>query len=120
MALEPGLTYTYKDEINGFVEQPEKIKQYADHALVFMIKGVVYKWQQPIAYYFCEGSISGVKLKEILNKIVTAVGETGLQPLVLVSDQGASFRSALKTLQEETRRSQLLDNKIPGNSSTTI
>lgn len=117
MALETGLTYTHKDEICGFVDLQDKTNQFADHVLVFMIKGVVHKWQQPIAYYFCEGATSGVKLKQILKEIVTKVGETGLIPLALVSDQGAAFQSALKNLQEETRRSQILENKSTGTVS---
>lgn len=114
MALETGLNYISKDEIRGFVDLKERTSQIADHVLVFMIKGVVHKWQQPVAYYFCEGSTSGVMLKQILKEIVIAVGETGLIPLALVSDQGASFQSALKKLQEETRRLQLLENKPTG------
>lgn len=114
MALAMSFTYTYKDEICGFLELDEKNNRIADHALVFLLKGVVHKWQQPIAYYFCEGSTSGITLKGILKKIVTAVGETGLIPLVLISDQGASFQSALRNLKEETKRNQILENKNTG------
>lgn len=111
MALQAGLNYTYKDDICGFVELPERQNQFADHVLVFMIKGIVQKWQQPIAYYFCEGATSSLKLKQILRDVVTAVGETGLKPLALVSDQGASFQAALRRFQEDTRRSQILTKK---------
>lgn len=120
MSLEAAVTYTFKDEISGFTELSERKPQFADHALVFMIKGVVHKWQQPIAYYFCEGSTSGSELKEILKNIVTAVGDTGLIPIALVSDQGASFQSALKSLKEDTRREQILANKNTGKKNVVV
>lgn len=115
MALEPGLTYIqHKDKITGFVELIEQTNDFADHALVFMVKGVIHKWQQPIAFYFCKGATSGVVMKQILKEIVTAVGETGLLPLVLVADQGAAFQSAIKSLQEDTKRAQILNNEHIG------
>lgn len=113
IALQTGLIYTHKDEICGFVDTTEKRKEFADHALVFLIKGVVFKWQQPIAYYLCQGSTSALDIKRILKDIVTAVGEAGLIPLVVISDQGTSFRSAIKSLQEETKATQIRENKNP-------
>ncbi|XP_047994897.1 uncharacterized protein LOC125233078 [Leguminivora glycinivorella] len=47
-------------------------------------------------------------MKAIIKDIVAAVCETGLQPIALISDQGTSFQSAFKSLQEETKRSQIL------------
>ncbi|XP_063385647.1 uncharacterized protein LOC134671933 isoform X3 [Cydia fagiglandana] len=109
MKLEAGVHYSRKhDNINGFVELSEKTNHLADHALAFMIKGAVYKWQQPMAYYFSEGAASGPQMKAIIKEIVAAVCETGLQPIALISDQGTSFQSAFKSLQEDTRRSQII------------
>ncbi|XP_063821363.1 uncharacterized protein LOC135071511 [Ostrinia nubilalis] len=108
MALEPALFYSNKnDNISGFVELNKKINNLADHALVFMARGAVCKWQQPVAFYFTEGAVSSQNLQIILKEIVNAVVETGLLPIALVSDQGSSFQSALKTLQENTRGEQI-------------
>ncbi|CAH2035705.1 unnamed protein product, partial [Iphiclides podalirius] len=108
VALESGLTYERKqDSIIGFVELPEKTNDFADHALVFMLRGSIYKWQQPLAYYFCKGATSGFQLKTIIKDVVTAVGNTGLLPIAVVCDQGTAFQSALKSLQEDTRREQI-------------
>lgn len=63
MALEAGLFYEPTDEISGLVETIGRQKKFADHALVFMIKGIVCNWKQPIAYYFCEGATSKNDLK---------------------------------------------------------
>lgn len=115
MALDTGLTYLQKDVIHGFVDLTERTNDFADHVLCFMIKGAVYKWQQPIAYYFCEGATKAIELKSILKIIVESVGETGLIPIALISDQGSAFQSALKSLQQDTRREQILAEEIIGN-----
>lgn len=114
MALEAGLFYTPTDEISGFVETVEKQKKFADHALVFMIKGIAHNWKQPIAYYFCEGATSKNDLKNIIKEVVSAVQKTGLIPLALVSDQGTSFQAALNSLKEDTRIDQIRRNKHTG------
>ncbi|XP_050663944.1 uncharacterized protein LOC126964709 [Leptidea sinapis] len=65
-------------------------------------------WQQPLAFYFCKGATSGVELKILIEKIITAVANTGLKPVAVVCDQGTAFQAALKGLQEETRRNQII------------
>lgn len=109
VALEASVTYDkHRDAINGFVELAERTNDFADHALVFMLRGAIYKWEQPFAFYFCKGATSGVQLKKIITDIVTAVTDTGLLPVALISDQGTAFQSALKGLLEVTRRAQIL------------
>lgn len=110
MSLETALNYDkHKDYINGLVELKERTDDFADHALVFMLRGAVYKWQQPLAFYFCKGATSATQLKTLIRDVIIAVGETGLKPIALISDQGSAFRSALKSLQDDTRRQQILD-----------
>lgn len=109
VALEPGLTYNkHRDEIDGFVELCEKTNEFADHALVFMLRGAVYKWQQPFAYYFCKGATSSVELKIIIKDVIASVSDIGLLPIALICDQGTAFRSAIKRLQEDTQKAQLI------------
>lgn len=118
MALEAALTYYYeshKDVITGFVELSEKTSDFADHALVFMLRGVVQKWQQPLVFYFCKGATSGVQLKAIIKNIIVAVGDTGLIPVELICHQGTAFQSALKSLQADTQREQLIAGEKSGN-----
>ncbi|CAK1601872.1 unnamed protein product, partial [Parnassius mnemosyne] len=112
VALEVAVSYDkHKDLISGFVELNKKTSDFADHALVFMLRGVVHKWQQPLAFYFCKGATSGVELKDIIKDMITAVGNTGLRPVALVCDQGTAFQSALKSLQEDTRREQIISGE---------
>lgn len=108
MALDLATTYSSnKDAIVGFVDLQKKEREFADHALVFMLRGAVCKWQQPIAFYFCEGATKTQDLKRIIKDIIAAVTETGLKPIALVSDQGTSFQSALNELLEESKVNQL-------------
>lgn len=47
------------ETVIGFVDDGETRKpQLADHALVFMVRGVIKKYKQPVQYTFCAGSTS--------------------------------------------------------------
>lgn len=109
MHLDEGLNYNqHKDNINGFVCLDEKHNEFADQALVFMLRGAVAKWQQAFAFYFCKGTVNPVVLKNIIKEVVAAVVDIGLHPVATICDQGSTFRRALEELQVETRRQQLL------------
>ncbi|XP_049701000.2 uncharacterized protein LOC126055534 isoform X1 [Helicoverpa armigera] len=119
MSLDTALTYDKnRDCINGFVELNEKQNQFADHALVFMLRGAVYKWQQPIAFYYCQGATSGTELKKILRDVVAVLVECGLKPICVICDQGTSFQAALKSFREDTKRDQILADQEPDGSVT--
>ncbi|KAH9629123.1 hypothetical protein HF086_008572 [Spodoptera exigua] len=106
VALTPHLTYVEsKDEIRGFKDLgSQTFLNYADHALVFMLRGLCSNWKQPICYYFCEGTTSAIEVKRIVQEVVAKVAISGLVPIALVCDQGTTFRSALKGLREDTEQ----------------
>lgn len=108
VALTPYLIYNEnKDKINGFVEiAGERKQKFADHALVFMIRGICSSWRQSIAYYFCAGTVAAAELEKILKEIIPKLSEAGLKPLALVCDQGSTFRSCLKNIKATTARLQ--------------
>lgn len=115
MSLDTALTYNkHKDSVSGFVELQEKKCKFADHALVFMLRGAVYRWQQPICFYYCEGATSAIELKNILKQLVDTVVNLGLKPIATICDQGTAFQSALNHIREETKRDALLQNINPG------
>lgn len=72
-----------------------------------MIRGAIHKWQQPIAYYFCEGATKRDQLKVIIKEIVAAVVDAGLLPVALICDQGTTFQSTINSLLEDTKREQV-------------
>lgn len=51
--LEASLTYDMKsDSITGLQECGDPVKSaFADHAVMFMARGIARKWKQPMAYY---------------------------------------------------------------------
>lgn len=59
ISLEPGVQYNKQlDCIEGIVDYGTDHREikFADHALVFMIRGLFKKWKQPICFFFCEGT----------------------------------------------------------------
>lgn len=58
MCLSSGFTYNQVlDNIDGFVNTGQhKNQNVADHALVFMVRGIRKKFKQPVCYSFCQGA----------------------------------------------------------------
>lgn len=54
MSLTPQIFYdAHKDKFDGFATNQNN--KFADHVLVFMVKGLKKNFKQPIAYYFTTG-----------------------------------------------------------------
>lgn len=64
MSLKPNVTYNErKDLVIGFVNNGRETKQeFADHAQVFMIRGLIRKYKQPVAYTFSQSATKGPEL----------------------------------------------------------
>lgn len=104
VALSSGVNYSSSEKkIVGIVdfEQSEREHKFADHALVFMVRGICESWKQVFAYYFCEGTTPSHRLAIILKEVVKAVKECNLCPLALVCDQGATNRGAISYLKKD-------------------
>lgn len=117
VALTPHLTYVEaKGQIKGFKDlgDEQRYYNYADHALVIMLRGVCSNWKQPIAYYFCEGTTSAAEVRRIWQEVVARVSKTGLIPIALVCDQGTTFRSALKMFRKVTERERYIKGEQDG------
>jgi hypothetical protein len=70
----------------------------ANHALVFMLRGVYKKWKQPVAYYSMHGSTKGDILVNLLIKVLDAWQNAGLEVVASEGDMGANNIKALKQL----------------------
>ncbi|KAL0859098.1 hypothetical protein ABMA27_010940 [Loxostege sticticalis] len=117
VSLTPHLSFVEsEDRVDGFVDFGEPQKKLCDHALVFMVRGIVGSWRQPFAYYLCEGTTPAAKLKNILRDVIDAITHIGLRPKAVVCDQGSTFQACLKSLREDMRRCQeqqrLTDNQV--------
>lgn len=72
ISLSRGLDYNVTaDEIHGFVHSGTyKSQELADHALVFMIRGIKKKFKQPIAYSFYQGATKSNELVKQLKQVI--------------------------------------------------
>ena len=64
--------------------------QVAHSALVLMVRGVVCKWKQPVAYYLANESARSGRLKTIIFEALGHLEEMGLNVVCVVSDQGSN------------------------------
>lgn len=118
MALSPHMEYNpKKDRASGFVNHiGESSRKIADHVLVFMIRGVMKNYKQPIFYSFCSGSTPKEILAGHIKTIIKQLHVIGFTVLATVCDQGTSNTSAINYLIEETRGDYLRKNKDFKNS----
>ena len=70
----------------------------ANHATVFMIRGLTHKWKQPFAFFFSNGTMRSNKLKTLMLDGIRMINNTGLKCVGVVCDQGANNLSVMKSL----------------------
>ncbi len=67
MSIKEGLTYdSSNDLIEGFSWGLEMSNELANHAIVFMAKGIIHSWKQPLGYFLSSGPMSGNDMKPLL------------------------------------------------------
>ncbi|VEN57200.1 unnamed protein product, partial [Callosobruchus maculatus] len=113
ISLQPGLQYNQKNDcIEGLVDfgGSERSVGFADHALVFMLKGIYKKWKQPICYTFCENATPKAHLVKLIKDIVRGVKQVGLHIVATICDQGTTNVAAINILLNDTRAYCLRNN----------
>ncbi|KAK9710416.1 Transposase protein [Popillia japonica] len=106
MALEASLSYNIKkDYIHGFENCGEiRIKKFADHAMVFMARGLRKKWKQPIAFYFSESGMRSIDLVRNIKNCIQALHQIDLHVVATICDQHTTNTAAINHLKEQTSR----------------
>ena len=95
MAIKQGLAYDGKrDRVEGFAEG----EALADHALAFVVRGIVHRWKQPFAFFFSCGPISAATMKTLLFDAIERLQKIGLTVVVVLSDQGSNNISLFQTM----------------------
>ena len=104
VSLKMHLQYCYqKEKIIGFEDWGTKrTRKYADHALVFMLRGIKTGWKIPVAYNFCSAQTTYDQLTLCIKEVVRAVTKAGYKIAATVCDQGSSNMRAIKALQKDT------------------
>ena len=80
--------------------------QRADHALVFMVRGVARPLKQVLAYYFTAGTIPTLSLKNLIETLIAQLQNIGLNFLSTVCDQGPTNKAAVTQLSAEINQTE--------------
>ncbi|KAH0818544.1 hypothetical protein GEV33_004247 [Tenebrio molitor] len=74
----------------------------ADHANVFMVKGIHRQWKQAVSFNFSSGPIKSQKLKPLLLEIIKECKQIGLEVVATVCDQGSANQAVINSLLKDT------------------
>jgi len=89
----------FNQKLEGYEDYgTERTCNVANHALLFMVRGLHRKWKQPVAYYFIRGSTKAGLLMKFLKEVLGACQNAGLHVVATVCDMGANNVSALQML----------------------
>jgi len=72
--------------------------KFANHALLFIVRGLHQKWKQPLAYYLSRGSTKAEMLVQFLKEVLGALQNVGLHVVATVCDMGTNNVKAMKLL----------------------
>ena len=101
MSISERLVYLSKsDKIEGFetIRPNNKTPFVANHACVFMVKGLVEKWKQPVGYEFSSGTLPVDTLQSLVCTCIEKLLAIGLYVKILICDQGSNNQSMIKKL----------------------
>ena len=93
MSIKTHIFYNVsKDKIIG-LNQAKNCKTYepANHPLVFIIRGIIYSWKQPISYYLISNSCSGMDLNDIIYSTIHRLHYRNINVKAFITDQGPNF-----------------------------
>ena len=96
MVINESLSYNVQtDSLKGFEDFGPlgKTKYIANHAIVFMVRGLVQKWKQPVSSFLSSGPMTGSTMKELLFECIQKLTGIGLHVKVVIGDQGSNNRS---------------------------
>jgi len=114
IALSASLQYTERHaKVIGFKDLggPHRSSDFADKALVFMIRGSHKKFKQPIAFYLTNGSMDSTHLSIIIKNVIKAVQSTGLTVVSTICDQAPTNVAAINRLYRETNEKYTKEGK---------
>ncbi|KAB0804407.1 hypothetical protein PPYR_01377 [Photinus pyralis] len=113
MSISPSLSYNIRADCYDGVEDfgKERFPHLADHANVFMVKGVYRQWKQALSFTFSNGPVKSLQLKKMIVEIIKECHNIGFEVVATICDQGSANSSAVNLLIKETNE-HLLKNGI--------
>ncbi|KOB72446.1 Uncharacterized protein OBRU01_12245 [Operophtera brumata] len=115
MSLQANVTYNERrDKVNGFVTDGKETRFFfANHAQLFMVRGLIKNYTVPVSFTFSSGATEGPELAKQIKEIITDLQNAGLKVLATVCDQGSNNRQAIKCLMNEARGTYLRRGESP-------
>lgn len=113
MSIETFLSYSIRsDEIMGIEDLGGDRRRagIADHATVFMIKGLFRQWKQPICYVFTDGPLKSQNLVILIKEIISECNRINLTVTATICDQGNNNQAAINKLLSETEEYCLMNS----------
>ena len=95
MALKEAVEYNQeKDYVEGLEDfgVNGRTKYVANHATVFMARGLIFPWKQTVGYALSSGPIKYSDLHSLLLECIEKLEESGLRVKVIITDQGSNNR----------------------------
>lgn len=116
VSIQPKISYDIrKDIICGFEDWGNyRTNKVADHALVFMLRGLNSGWKMPISYSFCSKQTNTAQLMRCIKEHVRKINNTGFNIIATVCDQGSSNVAAIKELLQQTNIKRNLEKRTQG------
>ncbi|KAK9678986.1 Transposase protein [Popillia japonica] len=105
ISIAPSLLYNRKLHCIDGVEDygTRRSPHIADHANVFMVKGIYRQWKQALSFSFSNGPTKSIDLKNMLVEVIRECQNIGLKVMATVCDQGSANQAAINSLLRETR-----------------
>lgn len=114
--IHHNVTYNIrKDVIYGLEDWGNnRTSKVADHALVFMLRGLNTGWKMPVSYNFCAKATNTAQLIRCIKEHVHAISKAGFHIVATVCDQGSSNVAAIKELLLRTNLKRNLERRSQG------
>jgi len=113
VAIQPHLTYDIQKDIICGLEDwgNHRTGKFADHALVFLLRGLNSGWKMPISYNFCSKQTNTAQLIRCIKEHISEIQKAGFQIVATVCDQGSSNVAAIKELLLRTAMKRNFENR---------
>ena len=101
MTIKEGVSYNpSRDEVEGYEDfgYLGRTAFIANHAIVFLVRGLHDKWKQPVGYFLSSGTMKGHTMATLLKDCISKVENCGLTVKVIISDQGSNNRNMFETV----------------------
>lgn len=95
MSIKEKVSYNIaRDDVDGFEDfgMCGRTHYVANHATVFMARGLIHPWKQSVGYVLSSGPIDSALLHTLLLECIDKLVEAGLEVKCIVADQGSNNR----------------------------